>query len=172
MSADADQKNITISIFENSFLPEELYFSLVDIQNRFINYEILKTASIVENKSDYKSFDYKIVSGDKNYVIATSEEILKNIPDKYSLSQNYPNPFNPITNLDYELPKRSKVQILIYNVLGQQVKILLDEEQNYGSHSIFWDGLDQLGNEVSTGVYFARMITSSFTQTKKMLLLK
>jgi len=172
LSADADQKNITISIFENSFLPEELYFSLVDIQNRFINYEILKTASIVENKSDYKSFDYKIVSGDKNYVIATSEEILKNIPDKYSLSQNYPNPFNPITNLDYELPKRSKVQILIYNVLGQQVKILLDEEQNYGSHSIFWDGLDQLGNEVSTGVYFARMMTSSFTQTKKMLLLK
>ena len=102
--------------------------------------------------------------------ITISENVNK--PEKFRLNQNYPNPFNPITNLDYELPKRSKVQILIYNVLGQQVKILLDEEQNYGSHSIFWDGLDQLGNEVSTGVYFVRMMTSSFTQTKKMLLLK
>lgn len=171
LSAEADQKNITISASENSLLPEGLYFSLIDIQNKSINYDILNTVSSVENNSDLL-FDYKIVSGDKNYVITTSEEILNNIPDEYFLSQNYPNPFNPITNLDYELPKRSKVQISIYNVLGQQVKILVNEEQNYGSHSIFWDGLDQLGNEVSTGVYFARMTTSSFIKTKKMLLLK
>ena len=171
LNAELGQKNIFISTSENSFFPEGLYFSLVDIQNKSINYEIIKTGSVVKYNSDL-SLDYKIVSGDKNYVTITSEKILENIPDKYFLSQNYPNPFNPKTKLDYELPKRSNIQILIYNVLGQQVKILINKEQNYGSHSIFWDGLDQLGNEVSTGVYFARMTTSSFTQTKKMLLLK
>lgn len=171
LNAEMDQKNIRIFISNNSLIPKDLYFSLIDIQNKYINYEIINTASSVENLNEI-SLDYKIVSGDLDYVVTKSEEILKNIPHKYSLSQNYPNPFNPITNLEYKLPKRSKVQILIYNVLGQEVKTLINEEKSYGTHLIFWDGLDQKGNQVSTGVYFARMVTNSFTQTKKMLLLK
>lgn len=171
LTTEAGGENIIISTSENLLLPQELYFSLVDVQNKSINYKILKTGSLVENNFE-KSLDYKIVSGDMNYVISKSEEILDNIPDRYSLSQNYPNPFNSKTYLDYEIPKRSNVTIIIYNILGKQVKTLVNDEKNYGSYSIFWNGFDQLGNEVSTGVYFVKMITNSFVQTKKMLLLK
>ena len=171
LNAQKDQENIILSASAKELIPEGLHYSLIDIQKRVINYEIFSTVIEIE-KDPGLSYDLKLVSGDLNYVMSKSKEILDNIPDQYSLSQNYPNPFNPITKMDYELPKRSRVIISIYNVLGQEVKTLLNEEQNYGSHSILWNGVDQSGKAMSTGVYFARMTTDSFSQTKKMLLLK
>ena len=171
LNAQKDQENIILSASAKELIPEGLHYSLIDIQKRVINYEIFSTVIEIE-KDPGLSYDLKLVSGDLNYVMSKSKEILDNIPDQYSLSQNYPNPFNPITKMDYKLPKRSRVIISIYNVLGQEVKTLLNEEQNYGSHSILWNGVDQSGKAMSTGVYFARMTTDSFSQTKKMLLLK
>lgn len=171
LNAQKDQENIILSASAKELIPEGLHYSLIDIQKRVINYEIFSTVIEIE-KDPGLSYDLKLVSGDLNYVMSKSKEILDNIPDQYSLSQNYPNPFNPITKMDYKLPKRSRVIISIYNVLGQEVKRLLNEEQNYGSHSILWNGVDQSGKAMSTGVYFARMTTDSFSQTKKMLLLK
>ena len=118
------------------------------------------------------SYDFKLVAGDLDYVIQKSKEILENIPEEYALSQNYPNPFNPTTKMNYQLPKRSRVIISIYNIVGQEVRTLLNEDQDYGVHSITWNGVDQYGKSMATGVYFARLSTGSFSQTKKMLLLK
>ncbi len=110
--------------------------------------------------------------GELDYVQQMSDEILENIPSTFSLSQNYPNPFNPVTKLDYNLPLRSMVNISIYNVLGQEIKILVNGVKEYGYHSITWNGQDNLGKEMASGVYFARITSQGFTKTRKMLLVK
>ena len=150
---------------------KDLHVSIVDIQKREIEYDFPGSSIEIQHKTSL-SYDLKLVAGDLDYVIQKSEDILENIPKEYALSQNYPNPFNPITKMNYQLPKRSRVIISIYNIIGQEVRTLLNEDQDYGVHSITWNGVDQYGKAMATGVYFARMSTGSFSQTKKMLLLK
>jgi hypothetical protein len=94
------------------------------------------------------------------------------IPASFSLHQNYPNPFNSQTVIEYTLPKESQVKIVVYNILGQKVKTLLDQKQSAGHKRVIWDGKDERGRVASSGIYFYRMETQEFVQTKKMLLLK
>jgi hypothetical protein len=93
-------------------------------------------------------------------------------PEGFWLSQNHPNPFNPSTTIDYELGSRSNVSITIYNVMGEQVKLLIDEIVPRGSHSVNWDGTDANSADVSTGVYFYRVEIGDYTESRKMMLLK
>lgn len=95
-----------------------------------------------------------------------------NIPIAYSLSQSYPNPFNLMTEIRYALPRRIKVEISVYNSLGQKVRSLVNEEKPSGCHSVCWDGKNELGQDVSSGVYYYRMRAGDFTETKRMILLK
>ena len=97
---------------------------------------------------------------------------LEERPSAYVLSQNIPNPFNPQTTIRYALPEASQVQIVIYNVMGQQVRTLMDEDQGAGSHQVVWNGRDALGYDVASGVYFVRMQAGTFLQTRKMLLVR
>ena len=94
------------------------------------------------------------------------------IPSQYSLSQNYPNPFNPDTKIVYSLPKDSQVKLTVYNTLGQRVKTLVNEEQKSGFHTVRWDGKNEEGRDVSTGIYFYRLVAGNFSQTKKMVMLR
>jgi len=94
------------------------------------------------------------------------------IPQSYSLYQNYPNPFNPSTNIEYTIPEKGFVQLTIYDVSGREVKTLVAMEQNAGAYRMTWDASDARGVKVASGVYFYRMTAGSFTQIKKMLLLK
>jgi len=94
------------------------------------------------------------------------------VPASFSLSQNHPNPFNSETVIEYSLPKESLVKIAIYNILGQRVKTLLDKRESAGYKRVIWDGKNEKGKVVSSGIYFCRMETEEFVQTKKMLLLK
>lgn len=94
------------------------------------------------------------------------------LPNSFSLGQNYPNPFNPLTQIEYSLPRRAHVQISIYNTLGQLVKTVVNSEQTAGIHSVTWDGKDELGRTVSSGIYFYKLSASDFVESKKMLLLK
>jgi len=94
------------------------------------------------------------------------------LPYKFELSQNYPNPFNPVTNIEYSVPTRSQVKIEIYNILGQKIKMLVDETKPAGKYQIAWDGCNSVGKKVSTGIYFYRFQAGEFISTKKMLLLK
>ena len=87
--------------------------------------------------------------------------------------QNYPNPFNPETTIKYQLPKTSKVTLTIYNILGQKIKTLVDEEKQTGYYSVKWDGTDDFGAKVSSGIYIYRMETNKgFVKTLKMVFLK
>jgi hypothetical protein len=93
-------------------------------------------------------------------------------PQDYVLGQNYPNPFNPATVIEYAVPQRSHVTIVVINVLGQTIRTLVDEEKSAGSYRVIWNGTDQSGQSVSTGVYLYRFQAGDYTLSKKMLLVR
>jgi hypothetical protein len=88
-------------------------------------------------------------------------------PLAYDLEQNFPNPFNPITTIRYSLPRRSHVTLSVFNTLGQQVAILRNGEQEAGYHDVQFDGSGR-----ASGVYFYRMVTGGFRQTRHFVLMK
>jgi len=88
------------------------------------------------------------------------------------LIQNFPNPFNPKTVIEYLLPQSAEVSLVIYNVLGQKVKTLVDGFQTAGFQSAEWDGTNESGSVTSSGIYFYKLVAGDFTQTKKMVMLK
>ena len=94
------------------------------------------------------------------------------IPEKFELSQNYPNPFNPTTQIEFAIPSKSHVNLVIYNALGQRVKDLVDEELDAGWKSVSWDGTDNSGSEVASGIYLYRIEAQDYAQSKKMILMK
>ncbi|MGB2696785.1 MAG: T9SS type A sorting domain-containing protein [Candidatus Zixiibacteriota bacterium] len=94
------------------------------------------------------------------------------IPASFSLRQNYPNPFNLSTEIEYSLPKDAHVRLVIYNVLGQKVRTLVNEYKSVGTYTIAWDGSNDNGSVTSSGIYFYKLVAGEYTQTKKMVMLK
>ncbi len=94
------------------------------------------------------------------------------IPDEYALLQNYPNPFNPETNIEFNLPKEQDVYVSVFNLLGQQIRTLVNTRLEAGKHMTHWDGKNDNGVGVPSGVYFYRLYTSEFSQTNKMVLVR
>ncbi len=94
------------------------------------------------------------------------------IPKSFSLYQNYPNPFNPTTTIKYDLKENAKVTLKIYNSLGQEVRTLVNATQNAGTYSLNWDGKNNAGVQVSSGVYIYRIQAGNFVKSHKMMLLK
>ncbi len=95
-----------------------------------------------------------------------------NIPQTYSLGDAYPNPFNPTARIEFGLPIAGHVTLIVYNVLGQKVRTLVNEMTDAGYHTIEWNSTSDNGQQVSSGVYLYRLSTGDFVQTKKMVLLK
>jgi hypothetical protein len=96
----------------------------------------------------------------------------EDMPTEFALAQNYPNPFNPTTDIRMDLPSASHVTLRVYNVLGQEVRTLVDGQYPAGFHTVTWDGRNGSGGTVSSGVYFYRIEANGFTETKKMMMLK
>jgi len=94
------------------------------------------------------------------------------LPNSYQLSQNYPNPFNPETNINFDLPQKSKVSIRVYNILGREITTLVDKELSAGKYNVTWDGSNSSGQKASSGIYFYKINAGNFTETRKMILLK
>ena len=97
---------------------------------------------------------------------------LANIPNSYALSQNYPNPFNPSTKISYQLGKGEFVKLSIFDLNGNLIKNILNNKVNAGRGHVYWDGKNELGQNVSGGIYLYTIETPSFSKTKKMVLLK
>ncbi|MDZ7375525.1 MAG: T9SS type A sorting domain-containing protein, partial [candidate division KSB1 bacterium] len=91
-------------------------------------------------------------------------------PEKFMLWQNYPNPFNTQTSIKYEIPTDGQVKIMISNVLGRKIKTLVDEFHKAGFYTIYWDGRDDLGESVVSGIYFYSLITPTERLTRKMVI--
>ena len=105
-----------------------------------------------------------------SYVLGVDES--NQLPFSYALHQNYPNPFNPVTTLRYDLPENSLVNIIIYDMLGRQVKTLINQTQDAGYRSIIWDATNDYGKPVSAGMYLYQIHAGEYISTKKMVLLK
>ena len=102
-----------------------------------------------------------------NFTLTDVEGQPSSIPDKYSLSQNYPNPFNPVTAIKYSIPNEGFVSLKIYNVLGSEVATLVNEFKNAGSYNVSFNA-----ENLSSGVYYYKLKSGTFVETKKMILLK
>jgi hypothetical protein len=106
-------------------------------------------------------------AGGTDSIRLSVNEIGTTIPDNYSLSQNYPNPFNPTTNIDFCIPTASRVALKVYNVIGQEVATLVNEEMKAGNYQVNFNA-----SHLSSGVYFYRLTAGSFVMNKKFTLLK
>ncbi|MEC9273962.1 MAG: choice-of-anchor D domain-containing protein, partial [Candidatus Neomarinimicrobiota bacterium] len=94
------------------------------------------------------------------------------LPEEFALHQNYPNPFNPVTTLRYDLPENSMVSIKVYDMLGREVRTLVNQVQDAGFKSIIWDATNDYGKSISAGIYLYQIQAGDFIQTEKMVLLK
>lgn len=114
-------------------------------------------------------FSQKKESGPVN----VESQTISTIPTLYKLYVNYPNPFNPQTRIKFELSKASQITLKIFDVLGKEIRTLIDQFQNAGSYSVDWDGKDKLGEQVASGIYLYRMqVNGNIAQSRKMMLLK
>lgn len=123
--------------------------------------------------------DLPETGGFKNGVYILKNELVTSVasqestaPDDFVLAQNYPNPFNPETTIRYTLPQGSEVNLSVYNLLGQRITTLVDRKQTRGSHHISWNGRDQKGLRVSSGLYIYELQAGGFTLVRRMLLLR
>ncbi|MBN1154672.1 T9SS type A sorting domain-containing protein, partial [candidate division KSB1 bacterium] len=114
---------------------------------------------------------FKLIAGDEGFINKNNEGIPL-VPLQFKLYQNYPNPFNPVTKISYDISQRTHVTIIIYNMLGQRVKVLVDEPMNAGHNEAIWDGLNDIGQSVASGLYFVRLDAESKTAIVKMMIVK
>ena len=147
-------------------------------ENNWIRIGFVKGKGTTTEKSYYTFSDNNIISGTNYYRLKQIDfngsinyspfiSVKIETPNDFSLSQNYPNPFNPTCNINYSLPKESFVTLSIYNILGTKVKELLNEKKIAGNYSIEFNA-----DNLPSGIYFYRLQTENFIETKKMILLK
>jgi len=115
------------------------------------------------------NYNFRLKQIDFDDTLEYSGEIEVNItlPLEYSISQNYPNPFNPASTIRYTIPQTDFVKISIYNILGNEIKVLVNEEKDPGDYEISFDA-----REIASGVYFYKISTGKFSQIKKMIVMK
>jgi hypothetical protein len=134
-----------------------------------------KSYSFADQKLEAGTYTYRLkqIDFDGTFEYSNEVEVVVDFtPKEYALSQNYPNPFNPETKIQYQLPQAGNVTIKIYNALGQEVKTLVNEQAEAGSYYVTWDGTDDIGIKVTSGVYLYRIQAGEFVQTKKMVITK
>ena len=105
-------------------------------------------------------------------VPSTQVEVKPEIPLSFSVSQNYPNPFNPVTTIQYTLPKPANVRLEIFNLYGEHVRTLVAENQSTGYYTVYWDGNDERGRAVGSGVYIYSLQAGEFVAKRKMILVR
>jgi immune inhibitor A len=120
----------------------------------------------VSNSKDTMTCDFYVSPA------GVEDESAENTPSDYTLGQNHPNPFNPLTRIEYSVYREAHVKLEIFNLLGRKLRTLVDEDELPGTYTVSWDGTDDQGGCVSTGVYIYRLKTDTFQETHKMTLLK
>ncbi len=127
----------------------------------------------IENNEAIEIKDVQAASADGRVLAAVgSVGTASSVPTGFVLHQNYPNPFNPATEIRFDLPYTAKVELKVFNVLGQEIATLLSRELPSGSHSVTWNGRDDYDQPVSSGVYFYRLEAGGNSISKKMILIK
>jgi len=129
------------------------------------NYQFIDNISDIQATS--LSYRLKQIDYDGSYEYSDIVEVTNLAPTDFALHQNYPNPFNPVTTISYSLPVKSQVELVVYNTLGESVTQLVNEEKVAGRYEAKFDA-----TALPSGIYFYRIRAGSFTETRKMILLK
>jgi len=171
----------------------KIYYSLDNVN--YISMPMTQEINLDETNSGLYSVSIPVVSGNPslNYYISASDEkgerknpvnapdksftlldaeTARSLPGSFLLYQNYPNPFNPATEIKFDIKQKTNVKLNIYNSLGQLVQELLNEVMNPDTYTVSWNGLDINGRRCSSGVYYYRIETDNYSETKKMSLIK
>lgn len=125
----------------------------------------LRTSTSVTIRPDTETRSLRLLVGSAEYV-ETKKEVT--LPNEIQFLPNYPNPFEEQTTLEYVLPEPSPVRLVVYDVLGRQVRTLVDEKKQAGRHTVQWNGTDESGRRMASGVYLARLIVDGTTKVRKM----
>jgi hypothetical protein len=128
-------------------------------------------------RSYYEDLDVHIsyTFFDDNFNIIDSKDSVINqikIPNEFSLMKNYPNPFNPKTNIQFTVPEQSFVKLFIYDINGKTVYKIINSELKSGYYNVVWDGTNELGLKVGSGIYFYRLEAKNYTSSQKMIFIK
>ncbi len=182
--------------FEDIILPTQAWGDSVDIHNytwikdtawtvydtSFAGTDSMEIDTVDFTHSLFDTVDTKIAEPNRisiRMLESTTVNSIKNkeltviLPSDYKLKQNYPNPFNPETNIEFFLPIKKKISLTIYNSVGQKVKTLIESEvYNQGNHTMQWNGTNQAGNKVATGMYVYELKYGNFKKNKRMMLIK
>ena len=150
------------------FIVNNLINSNTPISEVEIDFTIVELTDMYGNPY----LNYESIPGVFNIVETMSNSELGVFPGEFQLAQNYPNPFNPFTTLPYELSENSHVKITIFDMLGKEVKTLINKTQDAGSRSVIWNVTNDYGKPVSAGIYLYQIQAGGHLQTKKMVLLK
>ncbi len=127
----------------------------------------------VDTLKHYAMLMHQQFQGDMNdIVVGIGDRTANTVVRDFHLYANYPNPFNPTTTIRYVLPKHAKVSLKVYNVLGQEVRTLVNAREGFGEHTVVWDGRNQLGRPVSSGVYLYRLEVDGKARVRKMMLIR
>lgn len=180
--------NMAISEYENwsqitAFLCDSLY-SVVDIMSnellitggRIGKSQSNNSIKIKDNIRTFSEYKNKSDISLNDLFNKSIKSTINSKPNKFDIYQNYPNPFNPTTTIKYQLPKKCKTSITIYNILGQKVTTLIDQNQEAGTYAVIWDGKNSNSVCVSNGIYIYRIIATTkdnvYINSKKMVLIK
>ena len=181
--------NTTITVIWNTSGDDDFQYFLLErgidagfSTNIYTSFEVVDTVYTDEAIDLGQEYFYRLAAIDhagnkSNYTQAMSATALaidpaSLIPEVFALHQNYPNPFNPVTQIRYDLPKDSYVSITIYDIMGRNIKSLVNTKQAAGYRSIRWNATNDFGEPVSAGMYIYMIQAGEFRQTKKMVLLK
>jgi len=133
---------------------------------------LILTFRIEGNNANTGDFNVTHFLINETNVLESLDERVKSVPEVYNLYQNFPNPFNPETRIDFQLPKGSEVTLKIYNILGQEIKTLVSEEKEAGYYSILWNGENNYGIKVSSGIYIYQIRAGDFIKSRKMVYIR
>ncbi|MDZ7721406.1 MAG: FlgD immunoglobulin-like domain containing protein [candidate division KSB1 bacterium] len=119
-------------------------------------------------------YEYRLkqIDADGSFTFSQITRISINTPQKFRLAQNYPNPFNTSTRFTYDIPCAAETRLFIYNLLGEQIRCLVNDSRQPGTYRVSWDGRDDAGTLVSSGCYYCRMQAAAFTAAVKLVLLR
>jgi len=164
------EKTVRIRLSDTGKLPEGFSLYVLD-QDRRRAIAVVDNSFIVDPAKAPGARHLRLLMGTTAYAEQHAEDIPL-VPRAFSLAQNYPNPFNPSTTIRYQLEASRVVRLDIFNLLGQRVRTLVDAPQEAGVHSVRWDGRNEAGEAVASGVYVYRLRAGSFVATQTMLLIR
>jgi len=176
-----DQSSLASGIFDEegncygigTYINKIWYFTIVGDQTRYLHFEAVDlTSGESLSSTETITFENDIILGSTSKPLKISLEPIQHSDTNILLYNNSPNPFHRTTSIRYYLPEKSPVSLEVYNILGQKVSTIVSTSQNAGEYIFSWDGKNDNGNRLSTGIYFYKLTTASSSIVKKMLMIK